>query len=99
MLFPSQTNGHLALEELPMNATTADPAPTSDASLAGARSWFAERGLTRPRENRLLGGVLAGLARRYEVNLLVMRVLGVMFAVIVTPLPYIALWVLMPKDS
>jgi phage shock protein C len=82
-----------------MNATAANPAPTSDASLAGARSWFAEKGLRRPRDNRLLGGVLAGLARRYQVNLLVMRVLGVMFAVIVTPLPYIALWVLMPRDS
>jgi phage shock protein PspC (stress-responsive transcriptional regulator) len=82
-----------------MNATAANPSPTSDASLAGARNWFAEKGLRRPRDNRLLGGVLAGLARRYEVNLLVMRVLGVMFAVIVTPLPYIALWVLMPRDS
>ena len=82
-----------------MNATTADTVSASDASLEGARRWFAERGLTRPRQNRLLGGVLAGLARRYDVNPLVMRVLGVLAAVIVSPLPYVALWVLMPRDS
>jgi phage shock protein PspC (stress-responsive transcriptional regulator) len=82
-----------------MNATTADPVSTSDASLAGARRWFAEKALTRSREGRLLGGVCAGLARRYDVNPLVMRVLGVMSALIVSPLPYVALWVLMPRDS
>ncbi|MEA2332083.1 MAG: PspC domain [Thermoleophilaceae bacterium] len=80
-------------------ATTATTASTSDASVAGARRWFAENGLTRSRENRLLGGVLAGLARRYDVNPLVMRVLGVMFALLLTPLPYVALWVLMLRDA
>jgi phage shock protein PspC (stress-responsive transcriptional regulator) len=82
-----------------MNATAADPVSTSDASLAGARRWFAEKGLRRTRDDRVLGGVCAGLARRYDVNPLVMRVLGVLSAVIVSPLPYIALWVLMPRDS
>jgi phage shock protein PspC (stress-responsive transcriptional regulator) len=46
-----------------------------------------------------LGGVAAGLARRYDVNPLVMRVLAVLSALIVSPLLYIALWVLMPRDS
>jgi len=82
-----------------MNATTADPVSTSDSSLAGARRWFAEKGLRRSRNDRVLGGVCAGLARRYDVNPLVMRVLGVLSAVIVSPLPYVALWVLMPRDS
>jgi phage shock protein PspC (stress-responsive transcriptional regulator) len=82
-----------------MNATTADPVSPSDASLAGARGWFAKKGLRRTRHNRVLGGVCAGLARRYDVNPLVMRVLAVLFALIVSPLPYIALWVLMPRDS
>lgn len=81
-----------------MNATTTDPVSCSDASLSGARSWFAEKGLRRTRDDRVLGGVCAGLARRYDVNPLVMRVLGVLSAVIVSPLPYIALWVLMPRD-
>jgi phage shock protein PspC (stress-responsive transcriptional regulator) len=82
-----------------MNATTADPVSTSDASLAGARRWFAEKGLRRKRDGRVLGGVCAGLARRYDVNPLVMRVLAVMTALIVSPLPYVALWVLMPRDD
>jgi len=82
-----------------MNSTTANPVSTSDASLAGARRWFAEKGLRRARENRVLGGVCTGVARRYGVNPLVMRVLGVMSALIVSPLPYVALWVLMPRDS
>jgi phage shock protein PspC (stress-responsive transcriptional regulator) len=81
-----------------MNATATDPGYSSDASLGGARRWFAERGLSRPRQNRVLGGVSAGLARRYDVNPLVMRVLAVLSAVIVSPLLYIALWVLMPRD-
>ena len=82
-----------------MNATTTDPALTSDASIAGARRWFAQNGLSRPRTGRLLGGVSAALARRYGVNLLVMRLLGVMSILILTPLPYIALWVLMPREA
>jgi phage shock protein C len=83
-----------------MTTTTAtNPASSSDASIAGARSWFAQNGLARPREGRLLGGVSAGLARRYGVNLLVMRVLSVMTALFLTPLVYIILWVLMPSES
>jgi phage shock protein PspC (stress-responsive transcriptional regulator) len=82
-----------------MSPTTANPVSTSDPSLAGARSWFAEKGLRRSRDHRLLGGVSAGLARRYDVNLLVMRVLAVTSALFLTPLPYVVLWVLMPRDS
>jgi phage shock protein C len=80
-----------------MNATTATP--STDASLSGARSWFAEKGLTRPREKRLISGVSTGLARRYGVNPLVMRLLSLMSVLFLSPLPYVALWVLMPRDS
>jgi phage shock protein PspC (stress-responsive transcriptional regulator) len=79
--------------------TTTNPVSTSDASIAGARSWFAQNGLSRPRHGRLLGGVSSGLARRYGVNLLVMRVLAVMTALFLTPLAYVVLWVLMPRES
>jgi phage shock protein C len=82
-----------------MSSTTANPVSTSDASLAGARRWFAEKGLRRSRDARLLGGVCAALARRYDVNLLVMRVLVVLTALIISPVPYLALWVLMPRDA
>jgi phage shock protein C len=73
--------------------------PHSDTSLSGARNWFAEQGLTRPREGRLVGGVTAGFARRYGVNLLVARVAAVVGVVILTPLLYLPLWVLMPADA
>jgi phage shock protein PspC (stress-responsive transcriptional regulator) len=73
--------------------------PQFDTSLAGARAWFAQKGLTRPREGRILGGVTAGFARRYDVNLLVARVAAIAGVVILTPLLYLPLWVLMPKDG
>jgi phage shock protein PspC (stress-responsive transcriptional regulator) len=79
--------------------TTTNQTSTSDASLGGARRWFGAHGLARPRQGRLLGGVCAGLARRYGVNLLVMRVLAVTTALFLTPLIYVALWVLMPRES
>jgi phage shock protein C len=73
--------------------------PHSDTSLSGARAWFAQEGLTRPREGRLLGGVTAGFARRYGVNLLVARVAAVVGVLVLTPLLYIPLWVMMPADA
>ena len=65
-------------------------------SLDGARAWFAERGLARRREDRVLAGVAGAFARRYEVNPFVMRVAVVGAVLLTTPLSYIALWVLMP---
>jgi phage shock protein C len=79
--------------------TTHTETPQYDTSLAGARAWFAENGLSRPREGRLLGGVTAGFARRYKMNLLVARVAAVAGVVILTPLLYVPLWVLMPADE
>jgi phage shock protein PspC (stress-responsive transcriptional regulator) len=79
-----------------MNETQHPYAP--DASLAGARAWFAEQGLTRPREGRLIGGVTAGFARRFGVNLLVARVAAVVGVIVLSPLLYIPLWVMMPDE-
>jgi len=72
---------------------------TTDASLDGARAWFAENGLSRPREGRVLGGVSAAFARRYHVNRLVARIAAVAVAIVLTPLVYAGLWVLMPSDE
>ena len=69
-----------------------------DNSLAGARVWFTQKGLSRPREGRLLAGVLAGFARRYDMNPLVARLLGILGVVVLSPLVYIAAWVLMPNE-
>jgi phage shock protein PspC (stress-responsive transcriptional regulator) len=73
--------------------------PQFDNSIDGARAWFAHNGMTRPRDGRLIGGVTAGLARRYGINTLVARVAMVLGVVIATPLIYVPLWILMPKDA
>ncbi len=76
----------------------ADP---RESSLAGARAWFAERGLTRPRRGKWIAGVAAGFARRFGWNPLVVRLLVI--ASIVLPgsqvLAYFILWILMPRDA
>jgi phage shock protein C len=69
------------------------------ASVSGARAWFAHKGLTRPRERRLLAGVHASFARRYDVNPLVARLVGIAVMLVLTPLVYVAAWILMPKDA
>ena len=51
------------------------------------------------REGRLIGGVTAGFARRFGINLLVARVAAIAGVVILTPLLYMPLWILMPKDA
>jgi phage shock protein PspC (stress-responsive transcriptional regulator) len=71
--------------------------PVQNNSLAGARAWFAEKGLARRREDRVLAGVAGAFARRYDVNPFAMRVFAVAGVLLTTPLTYIALWVLMPK--
>jgi phage shock protein PspC (stress-responsive transcriptional regulator) len=70
-----------------------------DSSLSGARAWFAYKGLSRPREGRLLAGVCASFARRFDVNPLVARLVGIASVLLLTPLVYIAAWILMPQDA
>jgi phage shock protein C len=82
-----------------MNATTHPPVDARDPSLAGARAWFAQKGLSRPREDRVIGGVAAGFARRFEVNPLVARILAVATVVILSPIVYVGAWILMPSDD
>jgi phage shock protein C len=80
-------------------STDAPTAHANDASLAGARAWFAENGLSRPDEGRVIAGVSAAFSRRYGVNRLVARVTTLTVALVFTPLAYVALWILMPKDA
>jgi phage shock protein C len=82
-----------------MPMTTHTQADLDDNSLAGAREWFERKGLTRPREGRMFGGVSASFARRYDVNPLVARLLTITTILVLTPLVYIAAWLLMPADS
>jgi phage shock protein PspC (stress-responsive transcriptional regulator) len=71
---------------------------TPDNSLSGARAWFAEKGLSRRRGHRMIGGVAGAFARRYDINPLVARVVA-LATLISTPFPYIALWILMPFED
>jgi phage shock protein PspC (stress-responsive transcriptional regulator) len=78
---------------------TTTPAHTYDNSLDGARTWFAHHGLKRTRKGFRISGVTAGFARRFGINVLVARVAVVVGVVVLTPLLYLPLWVLMPKDD
>jgi phage shock protein PspC (stress-responsive transcriptional regulator) len=82
-----------------MAVSTHPQVDVHEPSLAGARAWFAQRGLSRPREGRVLAGVCAGFARRYEINPLVARVLGIATVVVLSPLVYVGAWILMPNDA
>ena len=70
-----------------------------DVSLSGARAWFSRKGLSRPSEGRVLAGVCASFARRYDLNLLVARLLAIVSVLVFTPLVYIGAWILMPSDA
>jgi phage shock protein PspC (stress-responsive transcriptional regulator) len=82
-----------------MTVATHPQVDVHESSLAGARAWFAQKGLSRPREGRILAGVCASFARRYDVNPLVARLVGVVSVLVLTPLVYVAAWILMPSDA
>jgi phage shock protein PspC (stress-responsive transcriptional regulator) len=79
-------------------ATHTENPKINENSLDGARTWFAEQGLSRPSEGRVIGGVSAAFARRFGVNPFVARAITVAAAIGFTPFAYVALWVLMPSE-
>ena len=63
---------------------------------------MSRQGLVRPREGRILGGVVAGLARRFGVDPWIARLLFVLVLLIIPGsqiLIYPVLWVLMPAEQ
>ena len=65
------------------------------------RSTFASQGLIRPREGRVLGGVCAGLGRRFGLTPWISRLLFVLLLMVVPGsqlLIYPVLWILMPVE-
>jgi phage shock protein PspC (stress-responsive transcriptional regulator) len=66
------------------------------------KSSFAQQGLIRPRDGRVLGGVVAGLGRRFGLDPWPARLLFVL-ALLVIPgsqlLIYPVLWILMPSEQ
>jgi phage shock protein PspC (stress-responsive transcriptional regulator) len=71
-----------------------------DPTIDGARAWFFLRGLSRRRDEQVIGGVAGALARRFRVNPLVARVLLLIVTLTGWGLAvYLALWYLMPLEA
>lgn len=63
---------------------------------------FAGQGLVRPLEGRILGGVCAGLGRRFGIDPWPARLLFVLLLMVVPGsqiLVYPVLWILMPSEE
>jgi phage shock protein PspC (stress-responsive transcriptional regulator) len=70
-------------------------------SLADTRSTVGQRRLVRPRQGRLVAGVAVGLARRFGLSPVLVRILFLASMILPGPqiLAYLALWIIMPKES
>ena len=63
---------------------------------------FADQGLVRPRDGRVLGGVIAGLGRRFGIDPWPARLLFVLILLVIPGsqiLIYPVLWILMPAEE
>lgn len=58
-------------------------------------------GLYRPRDNRMIAGVCAGLARRFGMSAGTVRLLFVLSCLLPGPqfVVYLVLWVMMPNED
>jgi phage shock protein C len=66
------------------------------------RASFANQGLIRPRDGRILGGVCAGLGRRFGLTPWIARLLFVLILMVIPGsqlLIYPVLWILMPSEE
>lgn len=57
--------------------------------------------LTRPRDDRWIAGVCAGLARRFGMSPMMVRLLFLVSCLLPGPqfVIYLVLWVMMPSDN
>ncbi|MEU9030229.1 PspC domain-containing protein [Streptomyces sp. NPDC048383] len=57
--------------------------------------------IARPRDGRMIGGVCAGLARRFGMKAKTMRIIFVVSCLLPGPqfLIYLALWLLLPNEK
>ena len=66
-------------------------------------STFRQAGLVRPKQDRLLAGVCAGLGKRFGIDPWPARLLFVLIILIVPGAPilllYPVLWILMPDEA
>src|SRR3954452_16678405 len=80
------------------------PTPTegSASTMNDIRHSFAQQGLIRPQEGRVLGGVVAGLGRRFGIAPWPARLLFVLLLMVIPGSPiliYPTLWILMPSED
>jgi phage shock protein PspC (stress-responsive transcriptional regulator) len=59
------------------------------------------RKLTRPRDNRMIAGVCAGLARRFGMSAGMMRLIFLLSLLLpgTQVIVYLALWIIMPNED
>jgi phage shock protein C len=70
--------------------------------MSDIRHKFAQQGLVRPQEGRILGGVCAGLGRRFGITPWTARILFVLLLMAIPGsqiLIYPVLWILMPSEE
>ena len=70
--------------------------------MSDIRQSFAHQGLIRPREGRVLGGVCAGVGRRFGIGPWTSRLLFVLLLMVIPGsqiLIYPILWILMPSEE
>jgi phage shock protein C len=70
--------------------------------MSDIRTTFDRQGLIRPRDGRILGGVCAGLGRRFGLTPWISRLLFVLLLMVVPGsqlLIYPVLWILMPAEG
>lgn len=70
--------------------------------MESVQEWFRREGMVRPHQGRVLGGVVAGLGRRFGIDPWPARLLFVV-ALMLLPgsqlLAYPLLWVFMPEEA
>jgi phage shock protein C len=69
--------------------------------MSSVHDSMARQGLVRPRRGRILGGVCAGLARRFGISPFMGRLLFVLILFIIPGsqiIVYPILWILMPSE-
>ena len=64
---------------------------------------MSDRPFTRSRSDRMVAGVMGGIARRFGWNSTLLRILYVIFSIISVAFPgilvYLILWLLMPQAN
>jgi phage shock protein C len=76
-------------------------APTHRGYMNDIHNTFRSQGLVRPREGRVLAGVVAGLGRRFGIDPWPARLLFILILMVIPGsqiLIYPILWILMPSE-